>query len=162
MDEKDVEAAIEALRDLCAPHDCPVERIPIDETVVNLPADRLGPAVRTLRETFSLDHLSTITGQDTGEEIELLYHFWRGQGVTLRLRLPYTDLHLPSLTPTIPGALFYEQEITEMLGVTFEGHPDPQPLFLPENWEEGFPLRQGTLEAEDEPAAPQRQQEESP
>jgi NADH-quinone oxidoreductase subunit C len=32
--------------------------------------------------------------------------------------------------------------VAEMLGVTFEGHPDPRPLLLPDDWEGGAPLRQ--------------------
>lgn len=144
MNEKDIEAVGEALGRLCAPHPCPVEKMPIDETVVTVPAECLRRAVDGLRETFEIDHLSTITGQDTGEEIELLYHFWRGYGITLRVRLPYADPRAPSLVAAIPGALFYEREIIEMLGVTFDGHPDPQPLLLPDTWEGGWPLRKST------------------
>ena len=36
---------------------------------------------------------------------------------------------------------FYEREVAEMLGVTFDGHPDPGLFLLPDDWEGGAPLR---------------------
>ncbi|MBN1261931.1 MAG: NADH-quinone oxidoreductase subunit C [Anaerolineae bacterium] len=118
-----------------------METLPLDEVVVAFPPEYLVPAVCVLTEQFNVRHLSTITGDDTGEGIALLYHFWSGSGLTLRTRLPYDALHIPSLTGIIPGAVFYEREAAEMLGVIFEGHPAPQPLLMPDDWEGEHPLR---------------------
>jgi len=63
--------------------------------------------------------------------IELLYHFWDGGGLTLRTSLPREEPHIATLTDLIPGAAFYEREVSEMLGVTFDGHPDLRALLLP-------------------------------
>ena len=91
---------------------------------------------------FDLRHLSTITGQDTGSAIELLYHFWDDGGLTLRTLLPRDEPHITTLTDLIPGAALYEREVSEMLGVTFDGHPDPRPLLLPDNWDKKqFPMK---------------------
>jgi NADH-quinone oxidoreductase subunit C len=116
--------------------------VPIDETFVALPAGCVHPATQVLVERFDLRHLSTITGQDTGSEIELLYHFWDGTGLTLRTSLPREEPHIATLTDLIPGAAFYEREVSEMLGVTFDGHPDPRALLLPDDWDGEPPLRQ--------------------
>lgn len=118
-----------------------VEAKPLDDTFITLPPGRLRPAVQLLMDQFDLYHLSTITGDDTGEEVRLLYHFWSGYGLTFCIRLPYTALSMPTLTDIIPGARFYEQEVQEMLGVTFEGLAVTGPLFLPDDWEGGYPLR---------------------
>jgi NADH-quinone oxidoreductase subunit C len=118
-----------------------VQTVPIGETFVTLPACCIHPAVQLLVEQFGVYHLSTITGQDTGEAIELLYHFWDGQGLTLCTSLPRADARIATLVDLIPGAAFYEREVGEMLGVTFEGHPDPRPLLLPDDWDGGAPLR---------------------
>ena len=115
--------------------------VPFDETFITLPANHLHAAVEILVAQFDLHHLSTITGQDTGDAIELLYHFWWGKGLTLRTALPYASLSIATVTDVIVGAAFYEREIMEMLGVTFEGHPEPKPLFLPDDWAGGEPLR---------------------
>jgi NADH:ubiquinone oxidoreductase subunit C len=114
--------------------------VPADDLFVSLPAASLLAAVEVL-QAFSVAHLSTITGQDTGEAIQLLYHFWDRGGLTLCIDLPRQDPRVETLTQAIPGASFYEREVAEMLGVTFEGSTDQGPMFLPDDWEGGAPLR---------------------
>ncbi|RLG90884.1 hydrogenase large subunit, partial [Candidatus Bathyarchaeota archaeon] len=49
---------------------------------------------------------------------------------------------VPTITDIIPGAVLYEREVHDLLGVAFEGHPDLSPLVLPEEWPERvYPLR---------------------
>ena len=116
------------------------QAMPINETFVTLPPASIYLAAQILVERFGLRHLSTITGQDTGSEIELLYHFWDGRGLTLRTSLPREEPHIATLVNLIPGAAFYEREVSEMLHVTFDGHPDPRTLLLPDDWDGGAPL----------------------
>ena len=118
-----------------------VQRAPVDELFVTLSPVHLRQAVEILTERFNLYHLSTITAQDVDGRIELLYHFWEGTGLTLRTSLPREDARIATLTDLIPGAAFYEREVSEMLHVTFEGHPDPRPLLLPDDWNGEAPLR---------------------
>jgi len=137
-----VDLILEALRDTFSAETIEARSVPMDETFVTLPPDCIRPAVRLLIEQFDLRHLSTITGLDTGSEIELLYHFWDGRGLTLRTSLPREKPHIATVTNLIPGAAFYEREVSEMLGVTFDGHPDLRALLLPEDWDGEAPLRQ--------------------
>jgi NADH-quinone oxidoreductase subunit C len=133
---------VSALRDTFPAETIEVRTVPIRESVIALPPDCVHSTVRELIERFDLRHLSAITGQDTGDEIELLYHFWSGQGLTLRTALPRERPEIASLMDLIPGAAFYEREVSEMLGVAFDGHPDLRPLLLPEDWDDEPPLRQ--------------------
>lgn len=136
-------ARILALLQEAWPHERPEARtMPIGEHVLELPPQALRPAVQVLLERAGVYHLSTITGQDVDGQIELLYHFWARGGLTLRISLPRDGTSVETITDLIPGAAFYEREIVEMLGVNFVGHPDPQPLLLPEDWEGDPPLRQ--------------------
>ncbi|MBN2391242.1 MAG: NADH-quinone oxidoreductase subunit C [Anaerolineae bacterium] len=112
-----------------------VQGKPIDDTFLILASEMVRPVVELLMEKFDVYHLSTITGDDTGNGVRLLYHFWSGYGITLSTLLPYDNLSVPTLTGLIPGAAFYEREVHEMLGITFEGLDDPGPLFLPDDWE---------------------------
>jgi len=137
-----LEAILQALRETFPAETIEAQPVPIGETFVALSPDCIHPAAQVLVERFDLCHLSTITGQDTGNAIELLYHFWDGQGLTLRTSLPREEPHVATLTDLIPGATFYEREVSEMLGVTFDGHPDPRPLLLPDDWDGEAPLRQ--------------------
>jgi NADH-quinone oxidoreductase subunit C len=113
----------------------------IDDTFVTLQPEQVYPAVRMLGSEFGLWHLSTITGQDTGREIQLLYHFWDGHGLTLCTSLPREEACIPTITDLIPGAAFYEREVSEMLRVTFAGYQGPDVLLLPDDWNGEAPLR---------------------
>jgi NADH:ubiquinone oxidoreductase subunit C len=117
-----------------------VRLVPVDDVVFTLPAAAVTPAAQVLAETLGIVHLSTITGDDMGDHIRLLYHFWDRCGVTLEVKLPYTEPRIATLTDLIPGALFYEREVYEMFGVTFEGHPNLRPLLLPDEWDGAPPL----------------------
>jgi Ni,Fe-hydrogenase III component G len=118
-----------------------VQTMPVDETVTVVRVEGVRQIIRHLVEELDVLHLSTITGQEIEEGIELLYHFWRGSGLTLRVVLPLDALEVATVTDIIPGAAFYEREIVEMLGVTFAGHQDPLRLFLPDDWDGPPPLR---------------------
>ena len=135
-----VDLILNALREIFPAETIEAQAVPISETFVALPPACIPPAVRLLVEHFDLRHLSTITGQDTGSEIELLYHFWDGGGLTLRTSVPREAPHIATLADLIPGAAFYEREVGEMLHVTFDGHPDPRTLLLPDDWDGAAPL----------------------
>ncbi|HKL30024.1 MAG TPA: NADH-quinone oxidoreductase subunit C [Natrialbaceae archaeon] len=95
-----------------------------------------------------IKHLSTITGRDDGTDVELLYHMLQygeeqGDGdlgdanmVTVRTFVPKGTPRIDSITDVVPGAALYEREIIDILGVEFEGHPNPDQLLLPDDWGE--------------------------
>jgi Ni,Fe-hydrogenase III large subunit/NADH:ubiquinone oxidoreductase subunit C len=86
--------------------------------------------------------LSTISGVDLGEEIELNYHMRCNGSVTIRNRVPKENPKIQTITDLIPGATLYEREAFDLLGVMFEGHPNLKRLMLPEDWNQGeYPLR---------------------
>ena len=100
--------------------------------------------IRYLNQKMNFTHLSTITGVDMGKKIEVIFHLNReGRiGLSLKVQVLGDKPSLPTITDIIPGAILYEREIHELLGVTFKGHPDPSPLLLPEEWPQGvYPLR---------------------
>lgn len=136
-----VAGILKALRQRLPDETIEVRQVPVDETFVTLQAEHIRAAVALLTERFDVRHLSTITGEDTGDAIVLLYHFWDGQGLTFRTLLSRETPHISTLTDLIPGADFYEREVHEMLGVTFDGYTDPDPLVLPEDWDSPPPLR---------------------
>lgn len=109
---------------------------------IELDEKKLKDAIRFLKnEGFT--HLSAITGLETKDEIQLLYHLSNG-GIllTIRVKLPLNKTVIPSITPHILGATFYEREIHDLLGVNFEGHLNLAPLILPDDWpKDNYPLR---------------------
>ena len=145
-----VEHVLQALRETLGLPDLEGRQLPINETVVALPPECVQAAAQTLVDRLEVTHLSTITGQDKTTEIELLYHFWDGHGLTLRTSLPQECARIATLIDLIPGAAYYEREIAEMLHVTFEGHPDPPALLLPDDWNGDPPLRRASAPESDE------------
>lgn len=88
-------------------------------------------------------HLSGITGLQSSGAFELLYHLSGGEILlTVRVNLPLKEDVAPTITDIIPGALLYEREIRDLFGVKFEGHPNFEPLILPEDWSRDiYPMR---------------------
>ena len=100
--------------------------------------------VKYLVKDLKFKHLSTITGMDLGTEIEVMYHLaYQGSiELSLGLTVPKDNPSVPTVTDLIPGAVLYEREVHDLLGVNFEGHPDLSPLVLPEGWpQDVYPLR---------------------
>ena len=50
------------------------------------------------------------------------------------------NLQVPSLYSLYRGSDWQERETYDMFGITFEGHPHPKRLLMPEDWK-GWPLR---------------------
>ncbi len=88
---------------------------------------------------------TTATGSDIGEDLEVVYHFEYdavGLVINMRVRTPKGEPVLPSLTPVVPPAEWIEREINDLVGIRFEGHPDPRRLILADDWPQGvYPLR---------------------
>ncbi len=62
--------------------------------------------------------------------------------VRLRLKTGCDDGEpVPSLVPVWNGANWLEREVYDMFGIIFEGHPNLRRMLLPDDWDEGHPLR---------------------
>jgi len=103
----------------------------------------LKDAVKLL-STLHFPHLAIISGNDIGEEIELIYHFsiyygerFKEISIDLVIHLSKEDLRIPTITDLIPGA-----QVKEMMGIIFEGLPDLPNLFLPRDFSKNiYPFR---------------------
>jgi NADH-quinone oxidoreductase subunit C len=58
----------------------------------------------------------------------------------MKVRLHADDARVGTVTGVWPAANWLEREVWDLFGITFDGHPDPRRLLMPEDWE-GFPLR---------------------
>lgn len=110
---------------------------------VTVAPENLIEAMKFFKQDLGLYHLSTITGRDTGDKLEALYHLaMEGLELTVRSQTERANPKLPTITPVYPGAVFYEREVHDLVGIDIEGHPDLRPLVLPEDWPQGiYPLR---------------------
>ncbi len=110
--------------------------------------DRAHEILRFLRddEEQSYELLLDVMGVDLGggRPLQVWYQLWsltHGRMLRVVVELPMDDLSVRSVTPLWESADWLEREVYDMYGVTFRGHPDLRRILMPENYEEGFPLR---------------------
>ncbi|MBE3090765.1 MAG: NADH-quinone oxidoreductase subunit C [Candidatus Atribacteria bacterium] len=105
--------------------------------------------VKFLCSITPFPHFAMISGNDIGENIELIYHFsiyygerFKETSISLVMHLSKKNLKILTITDLIPGAQTAEREIKEMFGVIVEGLPDLANIFLPKDFPKGvYPLR---------------------
>ena len=104
-----------------------------------------------IENLFAYDFVNfhVITGDDTGDDITLIYHlslFQRDRGgrigISVTVKVPKSNLSIPSIFDVLPGSEYSERETRETFGVDFVGLPNKGLVFLPEDWNEEIkPLR---------------------
>ncbi|MBI5518718.1 MAG: NADH-quinone oxidoreductase subunit C [Desulfovibrio sp.] len=80
--------------------------------------------------------LEDVTGVHVAEGFELDYcfaHWTRPGRVCLCIVAPASQPEAPTISDIFPGADWHERETADFLGVRFVGHPNPQPLLMPED-----------------------------
>ncbi len=112
--------------------------------VYELPAGKIVAECEKLYRRYRLP-LKTIAAfdeRDAGGFFRIMYLF--GMPTENIFLAPYllVENDFPSLTPSIHEASTYERKIKTFFGLIPQGHPDPRPLILHENWPDNvFPLR---------------------
>jgi NADH:ubiquinone oxidoreductase subunit C len=103
-----------------------------------------------LRDKLGYDYPNGVSAVDYMREsrFEILYHLLstidrsnRDILFIVKESTPRNIPKVPSLVSIWPGVENYERECFEMFGITFEGHPKLEKLFLNDNWEGPPPLR---------------------
>jgi NADH:ubiquinone oxidoreductase subunit C len=133
---------------------CLAERLGVDATqavvkprkiYLGVSEETFMDALKYLRDELDFDHLCTITGLDTGENYEFLYHVAEPGGIvlTLKFKTRHEDpVVIQSVLPIFNGATFYERELESLLGVKVEGLTPGRQYPLPDNWPKGqYPMR---------------------
>ena len=70
-----------------------------------------------------------------------IYSIRHRQRLRLKTRVSESDSTVDSLSALWYGANFMEREVYDMMGIRFRGHPDLRRILLPDEFDEGFPLR---------------------
>ncbi len=106
------------------------------EIVIEVDQEKAKKFISHVVNDLRIRHLSTMTGLDLGQNIGIIYHFWRDKDmIHLKTSVPKTQPTALSIVEVIPGAILYEMEIHDMFGVTFKGNPwMDRKLLLPETW----------------------------
>jgi NADH-quinone oxidoreductase subunit C len=89
-------------------------------------------------------HVSSVDWPDHPERFEVVYEFYsirKRHRIRLKTRVPEEDALVDSLTDIWKGAEFMEREVYDMMGIRFRGHPDLRRILMPDEYDEGYPLR---------------------
>ena len=107
--------------------------------------DEVEDTLSTLKQEAGFDHLSCVTAQDYQDRYESIYHLKKYDDPTQELSVvvPTTrdDPTSESAAGVFDTADWQEREAFDLVGVDYEGHPDPRRILLPETWQ-GHPLSQ--------------------
>jgi NADH-quinone oxidoreductase subunit C len=115
-----------------------------------LKGDQLLAVMEYLKSSPDLDfdYLNHVTGTDYFDYLEVVYQLTSlkyNHGLVLKVRCYDRDNPtLPSVTGLWQGADFQEREIYDLLGISFDGHPNLRHIVLWEGFE-GHPLRKDFL-----------------
>lgn len=110
--------------------------------ILSVSPDRVREACGLIvNEIPELYHLTTITGVDIGNSIQVYYHFWQGNDfLSVKTEAKKDNPVLDSLSDLLPSCLLYEAEVKDLLGVIFKGNPMmDRKLLLPENYPDQAP-----------------------
>ena len=94
-------------------------------------------------KTAGYNHLSTITGFDEGENLGAFYHATDTHIIaTIKVKTPLAAPKLPTVTGIFPGAISYERELEDLLGIKVEGLPPGRRYPLSDDFpKDQYPLR---------------------
>ncbi|MEW6543418.1 MAG: NADH dehydrogenase (quinone) subunit D [Nitrospirota bacterium] len=119
------------------------------ELSVQVAAPRILDVARFLHDdpSAAFDHITDICSADYPDEperFEVIYHFLslpHGRRLRVKARVTEDDPVIDSVTGIWRGADFMEREVYDLMGIRFAGHPDLRRILMPEDYDEGHPLR---------------------
>ncbi len=106
---------------------------------IDIAAEHLLELVEGLksRRELAFDFLRNIVATDMVDEgLACKYHFYsfkHRHSLQVSVLTPPGNPHLPSLTGLYAAADWHEREAAEMVGLVFDGHPNPKNLLLDED-----------------------------
>jgi len=127
----------------------------VAEPYLTVDAPAIVDVCRFLRDyaDMKFEVLSDLTALDwpKDEKIQIVYHLYsysHRQQIVLKVDLPRNNSNIPTVEGVWKVANWFEREVYDLFGVTFEGHSDLRRIMLPEDWV-GFPLRKDYVEQEE-------------
>ncbi len=123
------------------------------EVTVTVSREAIADICRFLKADHGFDMLADLCGADRGPEddprFEVNYHLFSTRHYSrLRLKVLLTEDEpkVPTVTGIWKTADWHERETYDLLGITFDGHPDLRRILLPSDFDghalrKDYPLR---------------------
>ncbi|MBM3813984.1 MAG: NADH-quinone oxidoreductase subunit C [Acidimicrobiia bacterium] len=116
------------------------------ETTLEIAPPQIAAVCRFLKDTQKFVRLSGVTATDwypMEPRFHVLYHLHSldaNQRLRLKCKLPGDSPIIDSVISVWRAADWYEREVFDLFGVTFNGHPNLKRILMPDDWK-GHPLR---------------------
>ncbi len=119
---------------------------------VILPSNMLFGFASKMKFKHGFTHLSTINCVDwiEDEQFELVYHFWNYSEkmmMSAKIRIDREQSSFETVSTLWQAAIFFERDIHEMFGVTFEGNKNMEKYILTE-WSGPPPMKKDFITRE--------------
>lgn len=118
-----------------------------DEVHLFVKPEQIVDALTLLRDEQNFELLSALTAVDYYPQVTPRFHVIYqltslAKNLSVQVRVPVNgdNLRVPTSTRVYKVGVWREREVFDMFGITFEGHPDPRRILMPEDTE-GHPLR---------------------
>jgi len=116
-----------------------------NELTLAIAADRIRQACANLQAAGYnfFEDMTAVDWYPAVPRFQLSYHLLSlGYKERIRLRAMVDEAHptVESITPVWAGANYYEREVFDLFGISFQGHPDMRRIMMPDDWV-GHPLR---------------------
>jgi len=98
-------------------------------------------------ERYAYDYIVDVVSVDYPKEsdrfevVVILYSMSRKHRVMVKQRVSEANPVVDSIVGIWKGAEFMEREVYDMMGIQFRGHPDLRRILMPDDYDEGYPLR---------------------
>jgi NADH-quinone oxidoreductase subunit C len=108
--------------------------------------DQFHSLLKSLKERpdTNFDYLFCISGVDIQNKLMVVYHLEStkyGHQIVLKTGTDNREKpELDSIVDLYAGAELHENEIFDLFGIVFRGHPNLRRMFMPDDWN-GHPLR---------------------
>lgn len=100
-----------------------------------------------IQDDLSFEHINCLCGVDYPDENKMQvvydidnYTCYKGEIIELEVDVPYSDLHIETVSDIWGGANWHERETWELFGIVFDHHPKLERLLTPDTYE-FFPFR---------------------
>lgn len=121
---------------------------PTREQWLDVAAQLLADGWNMCVDVTAVDYLSYSAARELppgvqAERFEVVASFishGRADRLRARVQIPADDPTVGSLYAAYPGTDYLEREVFDLMGITFDGHPDMSRILMPETWQ-GHPLR---------------------
>ncbi|MBD3225802.1 MAG: NADH-quinone oxidoreductase subunit D, partial [Caldithrix sp.] len=120
--------------------------IPNDQNlkILDFLKNKINKPFKLLYDLTAIDERNRINRQNQPDaDFTVVYHllsFQRNADVRIKVALKGDYPSLPSITQLWANADWYEREVFDMFGITFDNHPHMRRILMPPTWE-GYPLR---------------------